>query len=94
MENLEKATQNNNGLFLNIALNYGGRDEILRAVKKISLDCKKRILDPDFIDKDLFESYLTRKINKTPLIIRTAGNQRISNFYYGKLLTQNYILLI
>ena len=81
MKNLEKATQNNNGLFLNIALNYGGRDEILRAVKKISLDCKKRILDPDFIDKDLFESYLDTKDQQNPdLIIRTAGNQRISNF--------------
>ena len=78
MNNLQKATQNNNGLILNIAINYSGRDEILRAIKKIAVNTKNGKIEPNEIDKKLFENYLDTTKQKDPdLIIRTAGNQRI-----------------
>jgi len=81
MENLEKATKNNNGLTLNVALNYGGRDEIIRVTKQIAIDFKSGILKTDNITENLFKKYLDTKNQTDPdLIIRTAGNQRISNF--------------
>jgi len=81
MKKLEKATRNNNGLTLNIALNYSGRDEIIRVSKKIAKDCESKILKIEDIDDELFKKYLDTKNQTDPdLIIRTAGNQRISNF--------------
>ena len=94
MKKLEKATRNNDGLNLNIALNYSGRDEIIRATKKIATDCKLGILKKENINENLFKKYLDTKYQSDPdLVIRTAGNQRVSNFYCGKLLIQNYISL-
>lgn len=81
---IEKAielTKNNTGVVVNIAFNYGGRDEILRAVKNIALDCKSGTIDIDNIDDSLFENYLyTSGIPDPDLIIRPSGEQRISNF--------------
>ena len=81
MKNLEKATDSNDGLNLNVALNYGGRDEIIRTCKKISemvQDQKIRIAD---INENLFENNLdTAKQESPDFILRTAGEQRISNF--------------
>jgi len=81
MKKLEIATKNNNGLNLNIAINYSGRDEIVRATKKIAIDLKSGILKKENITDNLFQKYLDTKNQTDPdLIIRTAGNQRISNF--------------
>ena len=81
MKRLEKATRNNDGLTLNIALNYSGRDEIVRVTKKIASDCKSGNLKIEDINDNLFKKYLDTKNQTDPdLIIRTAGNQRISNF--------------
>ena len=81
MKKLENATRNNNGLTLNIAINYSGRDEIIRVAKQIAKDCKSKTLHTDDINEDLFQKYLDTKNQSDPdLIIRTAGNQRISNF--------------
>ncbi len=81
MQNLEKATKKNNGLVLNIALNYGGRDEIARVTQKIAKDAINGIVKLDQIDSKTFESYLDTKGQVDPdLVIRTAGNYRISNF--------------
>ncbi len=81
MKKLEKATRNNDGLTLNIALNYSGRDEIIRVSKKIASDHKSEILKIEDINDNLFQKYLDTKNQTDPdLIIRTAGNQRISNF--------------
>ena len=81
MKSLEKATKNNTGLTLNIALNYGGRDEILRVSKKIAKDVLKGDLKINKLDISTFESYLDTNGQADPdLIIRTAGNHRISNF--------------
>lgn len=74
-------TKDNKGVVVNIAFNYGGRDEILRAVKAVSKDVKKGIIDLDNITDDIFESYLYTNGTPDPdLIIRPSGEKRISNF--------------
>lgn len=74
-------TKDNKGIVLNIAFNYGGRDEILRAVKNISTDIKLNKIDINDIDEKIFNSYLyTANIPDPDLIIRPSGEMRISNF--------------
>ncbi|ASW42925.1 isoprenyl transferase [Clostridium isatidis] len=74
-------TKNNKGIVLNLAFNYGGRDEILRAVKTIAEDYKNNKINLDEIDEDKFSNYLyTCNIPDPDLIIRPSGEQRISNF--------------
>jgi undecaprenyl diphosphate synthase len=74
-------TKNNTGLVLNLALNYGGRTEILDAVKKISQDAKKGKLDPEKLNEEVFAQYLyTDGLPDPDLLIRTSGEMRISNF--------------
>lgn len=86
IDELEKATVNNGGLNFQIALNYGGRDEILRAVRKAAEDVKEGRLDPEDISMDVFSSYLdTRDIPDPDLLIRTSGEERLSNFLLWQL---------
>jgi len=74
-------TKNNQGLILNIALNYGGRDEIVRACKKITEMALKGGVRLDKIDENLFSQFLdTHPLPDPDLLIRTSGEQRISNF--------------
>jgi undecaprenyl diphosphate synthase len=76
-----KKTASNRGLVLNLALNYGGRTEILDAVKAISNAVKAGMIDPLRIDEELFSSFLyTANIPDPDLLIRTSGEMRISNF--------------
>lgn len=83
-EEIEKSalkTEKNTGITMNIALNYGGRDEILRAVKLISEDVSKGIIKSSEIDDTIFESYLyTKGVPDPDIIIRPSGEQRLSNF--------------
>ncbi|MCR5584386.1 MAG: isoprenyl transferase [Lachnospiraceae bacterium] len=82
----EEASKNYTGLKLQIAINYGGQDEIVRAAKKISEKVKEGELDPSDITKDLFENYLdTAGIPAPDLLIRTSGEQRLSNFLLWQL---------
>lgn len=77
IERAKKKTENNTGLNLNIAINYGGRDEIVKAVK----DIIKEGIDPSNIDEDTISNHLYTKGMPDPdLIIRTGGEIRISNF--------------
>ena len=83
---LEAATVNNGGLNFTIALNYGSRDEIVRASRRIAKDCAEGRLDPDRIDESVFESYLdTHGIPDPDLMIRTSGEQRLSNYLLWQL---------
>lgn len=69
------------GMVLNLALSYGGKDEILRAVKKICKDVEHKKIDIETIDEKFFSSYLDTSGQPEPdLLIRTSGEYRISNF--------------
>lgn len=86
IEELEAATVNNDGLHFQIALNYGSRDEIIRAVKKIMTDTEKGKLLPEQMNEAVFENYLdTAGIPEPDLLIRTSGEERISNFLLWQL---------
>ena len=77
----EGITSKNTGLLLNVALNYGGRDEIVKAVKKCALDCKDGTLSPEDITEDYFSNLMYTKENSdVDLIIRPSGEMRLSNF--------------
>ncbi|HIZ13692.1 MAG TPA: isoprenyl transferase [Candidatus Mediterraneibacter stercorigallinarum] len=83
---LETATVNNGGLNFTIALNYGSRDEMTRAARKMAQDCADGKLDPAQIDESVFESYLdTHGIPDPDLMIRTSGEQRLSNYLLWQL---------
>ena len=76
-----EATKDNQGLIINLAFNYGGRDEIIRAVKKLLQDIHSSRVDPKTLDEVLFHTYLDQPLIPDPdLIIRTGGEQRLSNF--------------
>ena len=77
----EKETSENNGLNVNIALNYGGRAEIVMAAKKIASLSKQGAVSEDDINEGLISSLLyTAGIPEPDLIIRTGGEKRLSNF--------------
>jgi len=81
MNNLEVLTNENDNLHLTIALNYGGRDEIIRATKKISEKIKSGALELDDITIELFSNNLdTFDLPDPDLVIRTSGEKRTSNF--------------
>ena len=83
---LEEATKNNDGLNFQIALNYGSRDEMVRAMKRLCEDYKEGNIDAGQIDESLFESYLdTAGIPDPDLMIRTSGEQRLSNYLLWQL---------
>lgn len=73
LKNLEKTTENNNNFFMQICLDYGGRDEIIRAINR-AIDC-----GVSKMDENIFRSFLdTKEIPDPDLIIRTSGEQRTS----------------
>ena len=83
---LEEATVSNGGLNFTIALNYGSRDEITRAAKKLAADCAAGKVSAEEINEDLFQSYLdTHDIPDPDLMIRTSGEQRLSNYLLWQL---------
>ena len=81
IEDLEKATAGNTGLQFTVAINYGGRDELVRAAKNIAKDYKDGIITEADITEDLMSRYLdTWEITDPDLLIRTSGELRTSNF--------------
>ena len=74
-------TQGNSAMTLILALSYGGRDEILEAVRKIAREAAEGKIDPGDLNKEAFSDYLyTEGIPDPDLLIRTSGEHRISNF--------------
>ena len=83
---LEEATKNNTGLHFSIAINYGGRDELKRAMEKAFQDMEKGNLKAGEITEEKIEAYLdTAGLPDPDLLIRTCNEQRISNFLLWQL---------
>lgn len=83
---LEEASKENNGLNFTIAINYGSRDEMLRAIKGLAEDYEQKKVNMKDINEALFESYLdTHGVPDPDLLIRTSGEQRLSNFLLWQL---------
>lgn len=83
---LEEATKNNDGLHFQIAINYGGRDELVRAMRKMALKLQNGELDNSQITEEAFAQCLdTAGIPDPDLLIRTCNEQRISNFLLWQL---------
>lgn len=79
-------TKNNTGLILNIAFNYGGRDEIVRAIKKIATDVNENKINIEDINEQMVSNSLYTAGQLEPdLLIRTSGEQRLSNFLLWQL---------
>lgn len=81
MDGLERMTADNSGVHLTIALNYGGRDEVTRAAKRMAHDLEQGKLAINQITDATFPRYLDTHVLPDPdLVIRTSGEARISNF--------------
>ena len=81
MEILERESAGNSGLQFYIAINYGGRDEIVRATKKLISDVQAGAVSEENIDESVFGTYLdTAGVPDPDLLIRTSGEERTSNF--------------
>jgi len=81
IERAETTTQTNDDFHLTVAFNYGGRDELVRAAQQMTRDAVSGKLDPDNISDPVFNEYLdTVGLPDVDLLIRTSGEQRISNF--------------
>ena len=85
-DEIEEFSKNNTGLQFQIAINYGSRDEITRAVRKIAGEVKEGVLNPEDITEDTVTSHLyTADIPDPDLLIRTSGEQRVSNYLLWQL---------
>ncbi len=86
IEELTEYSSKFTGLTLTIAINYGSRDEMTRAIRRISSDVKAGNIDVDDIDEKMFSSYLdTKDIPDPDFMIRTSGEQRLSNYLLWQL---------
>ena len=82
----ESLTKNNNKFLLNVCVNYGGRQEIVKVAKQLALKSSSGEIKPSEVNEELFNSeLLTRGIKDPELLIRTSGEKRISNFLLWQL---------
>ena len=94
IEKCMERTKNNTGIVFNIALNYGGREELLNVTHQIAEDVKKGILQPEEITEKDIEKYLYTKGQPDPdLLIRTSGEKRLSNFLPWQLSYSEFLFI-
>jgi undecaprenyl diphosphate synthase len=81
MDDLEQMTAHNDTVHLTVAINYGSRDEVARATRRLAHDVRDGKLDPEDVDSETLARYLDTYVLPDPdLVIRTSGEARISNF--------------
>lgn len=80
MDNITKETENNNGSVLNICLNYGSQEEIIRAANRYHNDLINNKVSKNDINRDNFYKYMDNDLPPIDLLIRTGGEKRLSNF--------------
>ena len=86
LQKLIESSRDNTGLNFQIAINYGSRDEIVRAIRHLAEDCVEGKVKPQEINEDLFSGYLdTREVPDPDLLIRTSGELRLSNYLLWQL---------
>ncbi|MCR5508596.1 MAG: isoprenyl transferase [Lachnospiraceae bacterium] len=86
VEELEKVSRDFDGLHFQVAINYGSRDEMMRAINRLVDDVRDGRVSKEHISEEMFESYLdTAGIPAPDLLIRTSGEQRLSNFLLWQL---------
>ena len=87
-------TKNNKGTTLSVAINYGGRDEITKAIKEIATDVKDNKINIEDITENLVSSYMyTKEIPDPDLLIRTSGELRLSNFLPWQLVYSEFVFV-
>ncbi len=90
----EQSSANRSGMVLNIAMNYGSRDEIVRAVKNICSDVQNGKMSVDEIDESMFSDYLYTSGQPDPdLIIRPSGEYRLSNFMLWQAAYTEFVIM-
>ena len=86
ISNSESLTKNNNKFLLNVCVNYGGRQEIVKGAKKVAFKSSSGEIKPSEVNEELFNAeLLTQGIKDPELLIRTSGEKRISNFLLWQL---------
>ncbi len=94
VEKAERDTAGNTKFGLQIAFNYGGRDEIVRMTREIARQIASGDLSPDMLDEERISNFLdTHDIPDPDLVIRTSGEQRISNFLIWQAAYAEYVFI-
>ena len=94
IEKCMERTKNNTGIIFNIALNYGGREELLQAIKKIAIEVQKGTKKPEEItEQDIEKNLYTVGQPEPDLLIRTSGEIRLSNFLTWQLSYTEFLFI-
>ena len=93
MENLKEETKDNTGLIVNFCLNYGGRREIVDTTKKIIKEVKEGKIEVEDITEEIFSKNLYNDLPDVDLLIRTSGEQRLSNFLLWQLSYAEFVFV-